>query len=419
MEENMDYPLENLGPERFQQFCQSLLAREYPRVQCFPIAQPDGGRDAISFFWPGKTDKFMVFQMKYVRRPHAEAEPHKWLLAILEDEAPKVRDLIPRGAVGYVLITNIPGTAHLDAGSIDKLNSLLTNRLGIPSSCWWRDDVSRRLDNAWDLKWIYPEIMAGPDFLRVIIESGLSEHRERRAAAVRAFLRAQYDKDEEVRFKQVELQNKLLDLFIDVPIAFRDQHEDRNQHHVFQSVVARALSRRSPELEEVEYEGQGALFEGNLRWHASHDETIGAATLLLSAPMQQWISHVVVEGAPGQGKSTIAQYVCQVHRMRLLGEEESLKSVSQEHASAPVRLPIKVDLRDLALWLGRKDPFNIDRSDNPPLNWNKSLDSFLAALISHESGGTQFTTDDLLAIFRIQRGATRFRWSRRGSGYDP
>ncbi len=88
--------------------------------------------------------------------------------------------------------------------------------------CWWRDDLSRRLDDAWSLKWVYPEVMTGPDFLRAIVESGLTEDRERRAATVRAFLRAQYDVDEEVKFKQVELQNKLLDLFTDVPIAFRD-----------------------------------------------------------------------------------------------------------------------------------------------------------------------------------------------------
>ena len=52
----MDYPLENLGPERFQQLCQALLAREYPRVQCFPVAQPDGGRDAVSYFPEGGGD---------------------------------------------------------------------------------------------------------------------------------------------------------------------------------------------------------------------------------------------------------------------------------------------------------------------------------------------------------------------------
>ena len=45
---SMNYPLENLDPERFQHFCQALLVREHPQLQCFPVAQPDGGRDAIA-----------------------------------------------------------------------------------------------------------------------------------------------------------------------------------------------------------------------------------------------------------------------------------------------------------------------------------------------------------------------------------
>ena len=45
----MDYPFENLDPERFQQFCQALLTKEFPNIQCFPVAQPDGGRDALSY----------------------------------------------------------------------------------------------------------------------------------------------------------------------------------------------------------------------------------------------------------------------------------------------------------------------------------------------------------------------------------
>jgi hypothetical protein len=78
----MDYPLENLGPERFQQLCQALLAKEFPRVQCFPVAQPDGGRDAVSYHEGSR--KFMVFQVKFARKPLAETDPHKWLAAILK-----------------------------------------------------------------------------------------------------------------------------------------------------------------------------------------------------------------------------------------------------------------------------------------------------------------------------------------------
>jgi len=60
----VDSQFENLGPERFQQLCQALLVKEYPNVQCFPVAQPDGGRDAIVYHHLDKTpEKFIVFQV--------------------------------------------------------------------------------------------------------------------------------------------------------------------------------------------------------------------------------------------------------------------------------------------------------------------------------------------------------------------
>ncbi len=173
----MDYPLENLGPERFQQFCQALLVKEFPGVQCFPVAQPDGGRDATCFFSSTQKDNFIVFQIKYKRKPFTVEDPHKWLTDIVKEEAPKVNHLIPRGASAYYLLTNIPGTAHLDNGSIDKLNNILNENIKIQSQCWWRDDINRRLDTAWSLKWIYPELMTGPDLIRSIVESGLTEQK--------------------------------------------------------------------------------------------------------------------------------------------------------------------------------------------------------------------------------------------------
>jgi hypothetical protein len=389
----VDYPLENLGPERFQHFCQALLAREYRGIQCFPVAQPDGGRDAIMYPTFGDTDKFMVFQVKFSRRPQAETDPHKWLAAIVDAELPKVKTLIARGATEYVLMTNVPGTAHLATGSIDTLNRKITETLGLPSMCWWRDDINRKLDDAWALKWVYPELMTGPDFLRAIVESGLSEHRERRAATIRSFLRAQYGMDEEVRFKQVELQNKLVDLFIDVPIAPRDEHLEPRQAHFFH-----ALSRSV--LMETE-EDDMPIDDHVMAMDSPGNGAIGAATLLLSPTLQYAMPRLVVEGAPGQGKSTIAQYVCQVHRMRLLQEDDTLSCIAAEHRQASVRLPVKVDLRDLATWMDKRDPFNVDDQGARPTAWHKSLESFLAALISNQSGGTQFSSDDLLAVLRI------------------
>ena len=77
--------LEALGPERFQQLCQSLLLREHKQVQCFPIGQADGGRDAVGFLPQRQGGTFLVYQVKFHRKPLSVPDSHKWLLAAFED----------------------------------------------------------------------------------------------------------------------------------------------------------------------------------------------------------------------------------------------------------------------------------------------------------------------------------------------
>ncbi len=368
----MDYQLENLGPERFQEFCQALLVREFPRLQCFPVAQRDGGRDAIAYYMEGRSDEFMVFQVKFVRKPLAEQEPHKWLLGIMEEEKEKVKALIPKGAKQYYVITNVPGTAHPESGSIDQANALLQQITKIPSQCWWRGDIQARLDNAWDLKWAYPDLLTGPDLLRALVEAGLSEDKERRTNAIRAFVRDQFSWEETVRFKQVELQNRLLDHFIDVPVIPRDLARDRKKrasgHFVISQLAHIVQLERSQEAPDEVPE------QVITRRSTRRDETaLGAATMLLHRRVQEHVPYIVLEGAPGQGKSTITQYVCQIHRMRILDECGDLAEVPEAHRTGPLKLPIRVDLRDLATWFLKQDPFKSAESESIPDHWHRSL----------------------------------------------
>jgi hypothetical protein len=252
LKKQMDYLFENLNPERFQQFCQALLTKEFPNVQCFPVAQPDGGRDALSYLSDDEERGFMMYQVKFVRQPLAETDPHKWLIQTLKCEGPKLKEQIPKGAKQYILLTNIKGTAHPDSGSIDRVNQLLKSELGVPAQCWWRDDLCRRLDNAWNLKWVYPELMTGTDIIRSVIESGLTEGKERRASAIRAYVTHQFDMEQKVKFKQVELENRLLDLFIDVPVIPPTTASTRKQQYLYQSIhqhIARDIAqRRQPSI---------------------------------------------------------------------------------------------------------------------------------------------------------------------------
>ncbi len=78
-----------------------------------------------------------------------------------------------------------------------------------------------------------------------------------------------------------------------------------------------------------------------------------------------------------------------------------MQSISPDHRQAPIRLPLKVDLRDFAMWTAKKDPFNVEEPNKTPPHWHKSLESFSAAQIAYQAGGMHFSTDDLVAIIRI------------------
>ena len=363
----MNYQLENLGPERFQMLAQSLIVSAFPDAQCLPVGQPDGGRDAM--IWSGQEKQpLVVFQVKFARVPHSIESPQEWLLSTIEPELPKITRLAERGAKQYVIICNVSGTAHLDKGKIDSLHSTLSELIPIPALCWWRDDVNRRLDDAWNVKWAYPDILSGPDLLRAVFESHGND-RARRERTIKAFLREDFEREREVKFRQVELENALFELFVDVPLQIPNYREEswrrssRTADHYLVYTVLR--------------------------------ENILAASALLGDDPHSLFQQVVLEGAPGQGKSTIVQYISQLHRARLLDEPLDASLIPSEHLSSALRLPIKADLRDLSTWLDRRNPFSADGEVVTAPGWQRTLESFLAALISDRSGGARFDVDDL------------------------
>ena len=375
----MNYPLENLGPARFQQLCQALLSKSFPDAQCFPIAQADGGRDATVVSRTQNGKEFIVFQVKYSKHALKDRQPHKSLLDSLRKEVPKLSNKIGREARKYVLMTNVPGTGGSPKGSIDILQGLFDRHISVPTQCWWRDEIERRLDDAWDIKWSFPEVLGSQDIVRTIIERGLTEDAERRARALRLFVREQFEYDSDVRFKQIDLQNKLLDLFMDVPINLRGYDDGVNE-----------LRREHRALFEVARQ--------NDSFPPQRESKLGAATVLLDAITQTQLSRIVLEGAPGQGKSTIAQYVCQVHRGRLLGTGTMDGRISATHRNSPVRLPFKIDCRDFSSWLRQESPFRTGDSDVMQRVDHWTLESFLATQISKKSGGVVFDVNDLHAV---------------------
>jgi len=375
----MDYNLEALGDERFQKLCQALLTTSFPNVQCLPVGQPDGGRDAFAR-QPGG---FIVFQVKYSRNP-ANKDERIAISDLIKSEKSKVDELIKRGATAFYLMTNVSGTSHLDGGSIDKVNSELTAAFGIPSFCWWRDDIERRVESTNGLIWRYPEIFKGSDFLEILTSGRGVPLTKTKTGTFRAYVSYQYIKESEVRFQQVRIQNSLLDLFTDTPIgAAREKVPSPEMCLISEPLLTLVASAMHNQRYRHGYE--------------PGSETLAADWLLNVAP-EKGLQRIVLEGAPGQGKSTVTQYLAQLQRMRSLRKGEDAAKVPERHLAHTVRLPLRVDLRDYATWLIGYDPFASEKEVRRPSSGLDSLESFLSHQIHTLSGGREFNVTDLTAM---------------------
>lgn len=379
----MTYHYENLNDATFQQLVQALLVATFPDTTCFPVRQPDGGRDAILYdsLTAGGTG-FTVFQVKFSPTPDAKEERDA-IEAAIRTERSKVETLVRKGANRYYLVTNVRGTAHLDVGSIDKVHQALTESFSIPASVWWRDDIDARLDTNCDVKWSYPSICRGTDVLSLLLRNIHMLDTLRATRAITSYMGQQQRDDREVKFTQVELKGKLTDLFVDLPIGHKhDQPADK------------ARRRRLPDVEAVEQ------YVALLRDVDNDEDTIDprllAASFFLRMPFGKGVSRFVLEGAPGQGKSTVTQFLCQLSRLKLLPTDSvELRAVGEVHKDAPTRTPFRVDMRDYASWVAGRHPYD---SDSPSLEAgrSKSLESFLAMQVSWHSGGLTVSEHDLV-----------------------
>lgn len=377
----MSYFYENTSPERFQRFCQSLLISEYPGLQCFPVGQPDGGRDA----WHPESQS--VLQVKFRRAD--EEESAEWMISAFEGELPKIRRLVDDGARRYVMVTNARGTAHLGGGRIDKVQAWMDEHIPCPATCLWRDDLDQRFDPAPPtLKFKYAELLTGEDGIQLALAQILGPQRDRQMRVIRSFVATQFKRDATVKFKQVNLSNSLADLFIDIPVRVGDnfvrQLRRLTREGGSESVARKIMVELGPVWSQPSH--FATLPDSGMRDYYRTSK-VGVAAFLLGRTAQERLTRVVLEGAPGQGKSTLAQFVCQVHRAMLLDRVDFFDTIPTLYRRSGFRVPIKIDLRDLAVFLA-----------NPDDGFDRSVDEFISDLIGRESGKQAFSVDDFLDV---------------------
>src|SRR5947209_16501287 len=97
----VSYNYEALLDEHFQHLIQSLLVKDYPDLQCFPVGMPDGGRDAVAGENSGRG--MLVFQVKFSRNPSKLEDPLNWIIKAIDGELHKIERLTQRNANRYIL----------------------------------------------------------------------------------------------------------------------------------------------------------------------------------------------------------------------------------------------------------------------------------------------------------------------------
>lgn len=357
------YLYERLGEKSFQRMCSALLAHEFPDVTCMPVGQADGGRDAVR----GELGRdCVVYQVKW--SANAVRDPVAWLSAAVRGEADNIRRLVEDGATQYHLMTSVAGTSGAARGTMDRLDKLLrqySSDFGVMMRCWWRADLDARLDKAPEaLLWSYADMLAGWDLMRYLIDAPrLREDEARLRKLVTKVVATQRDEDSKVKFKQVDLDSYgLLDLYVDVD-------------------AERIARPRHAAVPRIRHDGPEALG--------------GVARYLLDNDLPL----TLVRGAPGQGKSTLAQYLCQLHRVVFLGDgDDALSGTMSGLMVKKPRLPLRIDLRDYASWLVGHDPFTTSETASGRKRGRRSarsIESFLVRLMQAKSGDMPVTIDDI------------------------
>ena len=73
-------------------------------------------------------------------------------------------------------------------------------------------------------------------------------------------------------------------------------------------------------------------------------------------------------------------------------------ATSEKYSDVPIRLPFKVECRDLAVWLSGGNPFGMEDGTPGARVHHRTLESFLSIQVELSSGGARFDVSDLQSV---------------------
>lgn len=196
--------------------------------------------------------------------------------------------------------------------------------------------------------------------------------------AIRAYMADRYGAEDFVQFQQAELKARVDAMFVEVPLGCRAD----SRAAALTNKIARAQPGDS--------------------WSADERRRLlvaGAAQLLLHP---EWEGNAVLVGGPGQGKSTILQYLAQYYRARRLdrGTYDSGDG-NLVRSKGPARVPFRLDLRRYAQWR-RVQEERAAKENGDSSEARTELERYLLAEITKHTGTHEFTAEDFEMLFATE-----------------
>lgn len=385
----MEYYLNELDPAGFQRLINSILVAKYGEgLQLGPLRGKDGGRDAEiapgSPFYSIQVDEATppkhglgapiqpgryLFQAKHHRTVDTSlTDARRVVIADFEQELKKnVLRLAEDGQTTYFfMITNVPASSDALEKIDEKCSELLEGRNDLHANVWWQEHVVVYLDQMPVLWKAFPEIFAGrsiPFLAEVLSETdGLPR-------TARIAITEQYRRDSVIKFRQIDLEKSLSKLFVDLDVSLQV-----SPTYKWQRATVDQLKHTNPRRYHA------AATHNMLSAYRSRKGQGTSALGVLLSESPSIPQKIILEGGPGQGKSTITQMVAQIYRQHILGKDD-MKPEGRWGALEKPRLPIRIELRSLGEWL-TKQP-------------DDSLESYLASSIGRESAGSSVRVDDI------------------------
>ncbi|MBN8466541.1 hypothetical protein JYJ95_08455 [Corallococcus exiguus] len=358
------YDLQNLEPRTFQQLIQSLAIREIgPGLTPYGDGA-DGARDALfqgTSTYPSPAEPWagtLLLQIKFRQKPSGNPQKEgDWIVAQAKKDIKKLgtskKYILPDH---YILATNIDLTpvpeVGTDARARRELQELCKEKKIKNFDIWDGNKIKRLLDSHRDISITYGGYITSGDVLHAMRQK-IASDQPNFEQTISEFLQHELLIDQYARLREAgsasERRTSLARVFVDLPTTSETQAEPFEHPDTTEPFIGFA---------------QEVINAGTLRMdRQSVIARSNSEKEVFSSPTPE-SGRIVLIGGPGQGKSTLGQFICQLYRTAILKDRnkatlsesacDTIKSITQQCTADGLtipkarRFPIRIDLKHFA-----------------------------------------------------------------------